>query len=102
MTRARSFAAVLLAVALFADVALRLLGAGSAPVLAQGAPPEARERRRDATVRAVEKAGPAVANIATERVIVERFPSGLPAGFEEFFRDFNGRGAERRTVARSL
>jgi serine protease Do len=70
---------------------------------AQGSPrddgaPLGRAGRRDATVRAVERAGPAVANIATERVVVERFPPG----FDEFFREFLGRGSERRVTTRSL
>jgi serine protease Do len=59
---------------------------------------DAREKRRDATVRAVEKVGAAVANISADRVMVER----LPPGFEEFFKDFGGRSTDRRSVARSL
>src|SRR5476651_540104 len=64
----------------------------------QGPATDGRERRRDPIVRAVEKTGPAVANIATERVIVERFPPS----FDEFFKEFGGRGTERRSLARSL
>ncbi len=59
---------------------------------------DAHDRRRDATVRAVEKVGPAVANISADRVMVER----LPPGFEEFFKEFGGRSTDRRSVARSL
>src|SRR5436853_264400 len=97
MNRIRTRTALLLviAAALGADLALRVW---STPVLAQGTRGDSRARRRDATVVAVERAGPAVANIATERVVIERFPPG----FEEFFREFAGRGAERRTIARSL
>jgi S1-C subfamily serine protease len=46
--------------------------------------------RRTATVRAVEKVGPAVVNVTTEQVVQRSpfapFPSG--PGFEWFFRDF--------------
>src|SRR5205823_5083147 len=97
MRRAHPFSALgfALLILLAADVALRLEWVRMEPAHAQQDP---RERRRDATVRAVERTGPAVANIATERVIVERFP---PL-FEEFFREFGGRGREQRSVARSL
>ena len=111
MLRARHAAAlsILVALLLGLDLAVRSglvpgmtaawkTAAWSPAAEAQSAPADPRERRRDATVRAVEKAGPAVANIATERVVIEHFPPG----FDEFFREFTGRGAERRTVARSL
>jgi serine protease Do len=47
--------------------------------------------RRTTTVRVVEKAGPAVVNIATERLVTSGNPFGTPWSdpfFEQFFRDF--------------
>jgi serine protease Do len=47
--------------------------------------------RRTTAVRVVEKAGPAVVNIATERLVKRRNPFGTPGNdllFDRFFRDF--------------
>jgi serine protease Do len=47
--------------------------------------------RRTTTVRVVEKVGPAVVNIATERLVKRRNPFGGPGSdllFDRFFRDF--------------
>jgi serine protease Do len=47
--------------------------------------------RRTTTVRVVEKVGPAVVNIATERLVKRRNPFGTPGNdllFDRFFRDF--------------
>ncbi|MEZ0229854.1 MAG: trypsin-like peptidase domain-containing protein [Planctomycetota bacterium] len=77
------------------DVSVRLSGPTAH---AQSNGGDARERRRDATVRAVEKVGPTVANISADRLVVERYPPG----FEQFFREYGGRGGERRSVSRSL
>jgi serine protease Do len=47
--------------------------------------------RRTATVEAVEKVGPAVVNITTERIVAQRNPFGqfhYNPMFEQFFRDF--------------
>jgi serine protease Do len=47
--------------------------------------------RRTTTVRVVEKVGPAVVNIATERLVKRRNPFGNPGNdllFDRFFRDF--------------
>ncbi len=70
------------------------LGAGAVRVLSGPADPRpaaaAEDARRDATVRAIEKVAPAVANISTERVVVVRSPFFHQPGdpFEDFFRDF--------------
>ncbi|MCZ6464102.1 MAG: trypsin-like peptidase domain-containing protein [Proteobacteria bacterium] len=67
-------------------VAMALLTA--APVPARADDPFL---RRTATVRAVEKVGPAVVNITTERVVSRRSPfSGFRHDpfFDQFFRDF--------------
>ncbi|MGH0034452.1 MAG: trypsin-like peptidase domain-containing protein [Myxococcota bacterium] len=57
--------------------------------------------RRTATVRAVEKVGPAVVNITTERVVRRRSPfsgfSGDPF-FDQFFRDFFSPHSRSQTV----
>lgn len=90
---ALSFTAV--ALLLLVDISFRL-----APPAAQAQNgPDARDKRRDATVRAVERVGPTVANISADRILVERYPPG----FEQFFREFGGRsGGERKSVSRSL
>jgi serine protease Do len=62
-----------------------------------------REGRRDATVRAVMKAGQAVANISTERVVKTRRRWGRLDVFEEFFEGFlPDRGRFREQKTRSL
>jgi serine protease Do len=96
MRRSALGSLLLLASCLLAlDAGVRLGALGSPQARAEG---DARERRRDATVRAVEKVGPAVANISADRTLVER----LPPGFEDFFRQFGGRSGERTSVSRSL
>ncbi len=89
----KALSATALALLLAVDVSMRLQAPSAH---AQGG--DARERRRDATVRAVEKVGPTVANISADRILVERYPPG----FEQFFREFGGRGGERKSVSRSL
>jgi S1-C subfamily serine protease len=57
--------------------------------------------RRTATVRAVEKVGPAVVNITTERVVRRRSPfSGFGGDplFDQFFRDFFSPRTRNQTV----
>jgi len=68
-------------------------------VLAAAAPARADDPflRRTATVAAVEKAGPAVVNITTERVVAQGPFPGLFAlpGAQQFFSDFFERGVQR-------
>jgi serine protease Do len=60
------------------------------------------ELRRDAVVRAVEKARPAVVNVNTEEeVSVSPFGAGDPF-FDRFFRDFFESAPRRRVTASSL
>jgi Do/DeqQ family serine protease len=81
---------------LAAATGLALLGAGASP-----APAADPFLRRTATVRAVEKVGPAVVNITTERIVAQRSPFGGPTGdpfFDRFFRDFFSSRGRRQTV----
>jgi len=88
----RTLAVLFVVLLLGADVVVHLT-----PTQAQSAP-DARERRRDATVRAVEKVGQAVANISCDRLITER----IPPMFQEFFKEYGGRVSPRTSVSRSL
>jgi len=61
------------------------------------------ELRRDAVVRAVEKARPTVVNVNTEEeVAVSPFVAAGDPIFERFFRDFSETAPRRRVAARSL
>ena len=61
------------------------------------------ELRRDAVVRAVEKARPTVVNVNTEEeVAVSPFGAGGDPIFERFFRDFFETAPRRRVATRSL
>jgi serine protease Do len=61
------------------------------------------ELRRDAVVRAVEKARPTVVNVNTEEeVAASPFGSGGDPFFERFFRDFFEAAPRRRVASRSL
>jgi serine protease Do len=61
------------------------------------------ELRRDAVVRAVEKARPTVVNVNTEEeVAVSPFGAGGDPIFERFFRDFFEAAPRRRVTSRSL
>ena len=61
------------------------------------------ELRRDAVVRAVEKARPTVVNVNTEEeVAVSPFGGGGDPIFERFFRDFFEAAPRRRVASRSL
>lgn len=61
------------------------------------------ELRRDAVVRAVEKARPAVVNVNTEEeVAVSPFGAAGDPIFDRFFRDFFEETPRRRVTARSL
>lgn len=82
---------LLLVALLAADIGLR--SGLVRPTIAEGqsAPSREarREARRDATVRAIQKAGPAVANISTERLVEGRPTRGRSRFFEEFFEGFS-------------
>jgi len=61
------------------------------------------ELRRDAVVRAVEKARPTVVNVNTEEeVAVSPFGSGGDPIFERFFRDFSETAPRHTIASRSL
>jgi serine protease Do len=61
------------------------------------------ELRRDAVVRAVEKARPTVVNVNTEEeVSVSPFGAGGDPIFDRFFRDFFESAPRRRVTSRSL
>jgi len=61
------------------------------------------ELRRDAVVRAVEKARPAVVNVNTEEeVAVSPFGAAGDPIFDRFFRDFFESAPRRRVTSRSL
>lgn len=90
---------ILLVLLLSADLGLRLLSPEAALGKETRTPEQRRERRRDATVKAVMKAGQAVANISTERVVKTRQWRRMDV-FEDFFEGFlpdRGRLQERKT-----
>ena len=71
------------------------------PAFGEDAPAKPEFPRRNAVVRAVERTGPSVVNISTEKIIVQRFDPfyGLQDNlFEPFFRDFFGRYGHQRKV----
>jgi len=79
------------------------VAAGAALVFASPGAADDPFLRRTATVRAVEKVGPAVVNIVTERVVAARNPFGDSAGDPTFDRFFNEIFAPRhRQTAQSL
>jgi len=80
-----------------ASVFLCLIALAIAPAPARAEDPFL---RRTTTVRVVEKAGPAVVNITTERLVQRRNPFGYPGTdpiFERFFRDFFEPRAPQKT-----
>ncbi|MEE8581292.1 MAG: trypsin-like peptidase domain-containing protein, partial [Myxococcota bacterium] len=81
-----------------ATIALILLKLSAEPRTARAADPFL---RRTATVQVVEKVGPAVVNITTERIVTHRNPfrafSGDPF-FDRFFRDFFEPRSRRETL----
>lgn len=90
---------ILLVLLLAADLGSRLLTPEAALGKETRTPEQRRERRRDATVKAVMKAGQAVANISTERVVKARQWRRMDA-FDDFFEGFlpdRGRLQERKT-----
>ena len=78
----------------------------AALLLATAAPAAAlteEELRRDAVVRAVEKARPTVVNVNTEEeVLVSPFRAGGDPVFDQFFRDFFESAPRRKVTSRSL
>jgi len=88
-----------IALLLVADLAFRLC---EAPKQAHGEAPKTRaerlEARRDRTVRAITRAGKAVANIATEQVIASRPRLGRSSEFDEFFNRFFGKTQRSRSL----
>jgi serine protease Do len=92
-TRSLLLAAMLFSAGLAAG---RLAPPAAAPRAAE-AEAEPPVVRRDATVRAVERVSPAVANISTERVIVARDPFFGGGDMDEFFRGFGMRRRVRQT-----
>jgi S1-C subfamily serine protease len=86
MNRTRSLLPAALALVLAGFLAGRRAPAPALerPVAAEEAPPV---ERRDATVRAIERVSPAVANISTERVVVARDPFFGAIDIDEFFKD---------------
>jgi serine protease Do len=94
--RLRNGIVLILSLLVAADIAMR---ARTLPttVHAQTHAQQIAELRRDATVRAVEKTGPAVANISAEHVVVQRVPPEIEAFYNQF-----GESLQRREVARSL
>ncbi|HJW70433.1 MAG TPA: trypsin-like peptidase domain-containing protein, partial [Candidatus Binatia bacterium] len=67
---------------------------------ARAGAPETEPMRRSRVVEAVERARPAVVNISTEQVVIQR-PSPVDPFFDEFFRDFFD-SRPRRSTRRSL
>jgi len=67
---------------------------------ARAGAPETDPARRSRVVEAVERARPAVVNISTEQVVIQR-PLPVDPFFEEFFRDFFD-SRPRRSTRRSL
>ena len=67
---------------------------------ARAGAPETDPARRSRVVEAVERAGPAVVNISTEQVVIQR-PLPVDPFFEEFFRDFFD-SRPHRSTRRSL
>jgi serine protease Do len=67
---------------------------------ARAGAPESDPMRRSRVVEAVERARPAVVNISTEQVVIQR-PLPVDPFFEEFFRDFFD-SRPRRSTRRSL
>lgn len=90
---------ILLVLLLSVDLGLRLMTPEAALGKETRTEEERRERRRDATVKAVMKAGQAVANISTERVVKTRTYRRMDV-FDDFFEGFlpdRGRLQERKT-----
>jgi len=74
--------------------------AGAAALAAPAAAQTESSVRRDATVRAVERIGPAVANIATERVLERRFSHpAYESLLEEWFGERVHRPGRRQVVS---
>jgi serine protease Do len=67
---------------------------------ARAGAPETEPMRRSRVVEAVERARPAVVNISTEQVVIQR-PLPVDPFFDEFFRDFFD-SRPRRSTRRSL
>jgi serine protease Do len=94
---------IIVAVLLCFDLVGRFLTAPAVSGQEKRTAAQRREDRRDATVRAVMKAGQAVANISTERVVKTRRRFGRLDVFEEFFEGFlPDRGRFREKKSRSL